>query len=147
MVVPCYNESEVLAITAKTLMEKYASLIATKKISKKSRIVFVDDGSKDDTWEQIVSLHKTNEIFSGIRLSRNRGHQNALIAGLYKVSEYCDISITIDADLQDDINTIDEMLIKYSEGNDIVYAARDSRATDSIFKRSSAGFFISFKLF
>lgn len=138
VVVPCYNEQEVLSETSKRLKEKYQALIQAGKIDEKSRIVFVNDGSKDNTWNMIQNLHKTDSIFSGINLSRNRGHQNALLAGLMTVKEYADVVISMDADLQDDINAIDEMLDKYQAGNDIVYGVRSKRATDTFFKRFTA---------
>ncbi len=142
LVIPCYNEEEVLPETAARLKEKVASLIGKGKIDKNSRIVFVNDGSKDRTWEIITSLHKENSVFSGINLSRNRGHQNALLAGLMTVMEYADMAISMDADLQDDINAIDEMIDKYLSGIDIVYGVRSSRAKDTFFKKVTAeGFY------
>lgn len=142
LVIPCYNEEEVLPETAARLKEKVASLIGKGKIDKDSRIVFVNDGSKDRTWEIITSLHKENVVFSGINLSRNRGHQNALLAGLMTVMEYADMAISMDADLQDDINAIDEMIDKYLSGIDIVYGVRSSRAKDTFFKKVTAeGFY------
>lgn len=120
------------------------SLIDKNKISDKSKIVFVNDGSKDRTWEMICELYEKDNLFSGIKLSRNRGHQNALLGGLMTVKEDCDITISLDADLQDDINAIDEMLEKYYEGCDIVYGVRDNRETDSRFKRATGKDFISF---
>ncbi len=142
LVIPCYNEEEVLPETAARLKEKVASLIGKRKIDKDSRIVFVNDGSKDRTWEIIASLHKENVVFSGINLSRNRGHQNALLAGLMTVMEYADMAISMDADLQDDINAIDEMIDKYLSGIDIVYGVRSSRAKDTFFKKATAeGFY------
>jgi len=142
LVIPCYNEEEVLPETAARLKEKVASLISKGKIDKDSRIVFVNDGSKDRTWEIITSLHKENSVFSGINLSRNRGHQNALLAGLMTVMEYADMAISMDADLQDDINAIDEMIDKYLSGIDIVYGVRSSRAKDTFFKKATAeGFY------
>ncbi len=138
VVVPCYNEEEVLPETSKRLLEKMQSLIAAGKIAPNSRIAFVNDGSKDKTWEIIQKLHEENELFSGINLSRNRGHQNALLAGLMTVKADCDISISMDADLQDDINAIDEMVDKYHAGCDIVYGVRSKRKTDSFFKRFTA---------
>ncbi len=142
LVIPCYNEEEVLPETAARLKEKVVSLIGKGKIDKDSRIVFVNDGSKDRTWEIIASLHKENSVFSGIDLSRNRGHQNALLAGLMTVMEYADMAISMDADLQDDINAIDEMIDKYLSGIDIVYGVRSSRAKDTFFKKVTAeGFY------
>lgn len=138
VVVPCYNEQEVLRETAKRLREKFRSLIDAKKISPQSRIVFVNDGSKDSTWEIIRELHSRDKIFSGINLSRNRGHQNALLAGLMTVKNFADAVISMDADLQDDINAVDEMIARYKDGFDIVYGVRSSRATDTFFKRFTA---------
>ena len=138
VVVPCYNEQEVLSETSKRLKEKYNTLIQNGKIDEKSRIVFVNDGSKDNTWNIIKELHRQDNVFSGINLSRNRGHQNALLAGLMTVKECADVVISMDADLQDDINAIDEMLEKYQAGSDIVYGVRSKRATDTFFKRFTA---------
>lgn len=137
-VIPCYNEQEVLPETSKRLLEKYLKLIDENKIDKESKIVFVNDGSKDNTWSIIEDLHKSEPIFCGINLSRNCGHQNALLAGLMTVKEFADIIISMDADLQDDINAIDEMIDKYLEGFDIVYGVRNKREKDSLFKRVSA---------
>lgn len=141
MIIPCYNEQEVLCETAKRLLNKYQHLIFDGKISGDSRIVFVDDGSKDKTWEIIVRLSLENELFEGIKLSRNRGHQNALLGGLMTVKDDFDAVISMDADLQDDINAIDKMLESYNNGNDIVYGVRSTRKKDSFFKRSTAHFF------
>ena len=138
MVLPCYNEEEVLPETAKQLKEKYESLISQDIISKLSRIVFVNDGSKDSTWNIIQDLHQQDKIFSGVNLSRNRGHQNALLAGLMTVKECADMVISMDADLQDDIGVIDAMVEEYYKGNDIVYGARSKRDTDTFFKRFTA---------
>ena len=120
LVIPCYNEEEVLPETSSRLLEKLGSLIKLGKISEKSRVIFVNDGSKDRTWEIIEELHQKNRIFGGINLSRNRGHQNALLAGLMTVKDYADMVISMDADLQDDINAIDEMVDKYLSGMDVV---------------------------
>lgn len=138
LVIPCYNEEEVLPETSKQLRAKMETLMAAGKISKESRIVFVNDGSKDRTWEIIEFLHKENPLFQGIKLSRNKGHQNALLAGLMTVKEHCDMAISMDADLQDDIDAIDGMLEKYAEGCDIVYGVRNARDTDTAFKRKTA---------
>lgn len=138
VVIPCYNEQDVLHETAKRLREKFLSLIDAGKISKQSRIVFVNDGSKDSTWKIIRELHATDKIFSGINLSRNRGHQNALLAGLMTVKGGADMVISMDADLQDDINAIDEMIDKFNDGFDIVYGVRSKRTTDTFFKRFTA---------
>lgn len=138
LVIPCFNEEEVLPETAKRIKEKLTVLIGKGIISKKSRAVFVNDGSKDKTWEIICKLHKEDKLFSGINLSRNRGHQNALLAGLMTVKAHADVTISLDADLQDDINAIDEMLEKYINGADIVYGVRSKRETDTFFKRFTA---------
>lgn len=138
LVIPCYNEQEVLIQTAELLQKKISNLIEQKKISPESKIVFIDDGSKDKTWNIINDLHSENKIFSGIKLSRNRGHQNALLAGLMTVKNFCDITISIDADLQDDIDAIDKMIDKYYDGSEIVYGVRSARKTDSFFKRFTA---------
>ena len=138
LVVPCYNEEEVLPETSKRLKEKMEALIASEKISPDSRVVFVNDGSKDRTWELICELHESDKLFRGICLSRNRGHQNALLAGLMTVKDECDAAISLDADLQDDINAIDEMVDKYNEGYDVVYGVRSSRKKDTFFKRTTA---------
>ncbi|MGM9886825.1 MAG: glycosyltransferase family 2 protein [Lactococcus sp.] len=141
MVVPCYNEELVLDETSSRLKKKYQSLISAGKISEKSRVVYVNDGSKDKTWEKIMEKHDEDIMFSGINLSRNRGHQNALLAGLMTVKNMADCVISMDADLQDDIDTIDAMLEKYEEGYDVVYGVRDNRDTDTFFKRNTAGVF------
>lgn len=142
IVVPCYNEEAVLPETSKRLLEKYKGLTEEKLISEESRIVFVNDGSKDSTWEIISRLHDENIIFSGINLSKNKGHQNAVMAGLMTVKDRCDIAITLDADLQDDINAIDEMVDKYHEGCDVVYGVRSARKKDTVFKKITAeGFY------
>ncbi len=147
LVIPCYNEEAILYDSASKLKDKMTSLIDKNKISDKSKIVFVNDGSKDRTWEMICELYEKDNLFSGIKLSRNRGHQNALLGGLMTVKEDCDITISLDADLQDDINAIDEMLEKYYEGCDIVYGVRDNRETDSRFKRATAqGFYKLLKI-
>jgi len=147
LVVPCYNEEEVLPETAKRLGEKLAQHIEFGKISPESRIVFVNDGSADRTWEIICGLHSKNKLFAGINLSKNRGHQNALLAGLMTVRERADITISLDADLQDDIDAIDGMLDKYYSGCDIVYGVRSSRKTDTGFKRFTAQAFYKFMTF
>ena len=142
MVIPCYNEEEVLPETSKRLREKINSLIEKGKIDKESRIVFVNDGSNDKTWEIIKTLHEEDPVFSGINLTRNRGHQNALLAGLMTVMDYADMAISMDADLQDDVDAIDEMIDKYLDGIDIVYGVRSSRAKDTFFKKATAeGFY------
>ncbi len=142
LVIPCYNEEAVLPETSKRLKEKYDSLITAGKISPDSRIVFVNDGSKDKTWDLIEGLHKSDPVFRGICLSRNKGHQNALMAGLMTVKDECDAAISMDADLQDDINAIDAMVDKYAEGYEVVYGVRSSRKKDTFFKRTTAqGFY------
>ncbi|MBQ2676112.1 MAG: glycosyltransferase [Clostridia bacterium] len=138
IVVPCYNEEDALPETAKQLLEKLMFLIKSGKISKDSRIMFVNDGSKDKTWDLIADYHKECKYFTGINLSRNRGHQNALLAGLLTAEKYADMIVSMDADLQDDINAVDEMVDKYLEGCDIVYGVRKDRSTDSFFKRFTA---------
>lgn len=147
MVVPCYNEEAVLPETSRRLAEKFDALQSAGKISAASRILFVDDGSKDRTWEMISTLHRQDSRFGGVKLSRNRGHQNALLAGLMTVKGQCDAAISMDADLQDDINAIDRMVDAFAEGYDIVYGVRSSRETDTFFKRSTAqGFYKFMKL-
>ena len=142
LVIPCYNEEAVLPETSKRLREKYDALIGAGKISSDSKIVFVNDGSKDRTWEMIRELHEADPVFRGICLSRNKGHQNALMAGLMTVKSECDAAISLDADLQDDINAIDEMVDRFHEGFEVVYGVRSSRKKDSFFKRTTAeGFY------
>ena len=138
VVVPCYKEEEVLPETAKRLKAKLTALIAQGKISPRSRILFVNDGSKDRTWPIIEELHAQDRIFSGVNLSRNRGHQNALLAGLMTAVQYADMMVSMDADLQDDIDAMDRMIDAYHEGYDVVYGVRSSRKTDSFFKRFTA---------
>lgn len=138
LVVPCYNEQEVLHETAKQLKEKMLSMMTSKKISQNSKIVFVNDGSKDKTWDIISKLHDEDNLFSGIKLTRNKGHQNALLAGLMVTKERADIVISLDADLQDDIGVIENMVDEYHNGNDIVYGVRSSRQTDTFFKKFTA---------
>lgn len=136
--VPCYNEEEVLGETSKRLKEKIKKLVAAKKISDKSRTIFIDDGSKDNTWEIIEKLSKSDDMFGGIKLSRNRGHQNALLAGLMTLKDKADILISIDADLQDDVDAIDKMVKEYENGAQVVYGVRSARNKDSWFKRNTA---------
>ena len=138
ILIPCYNEAEVLPETAKRVVQKLEYLKTQNKISDDSKIVFVDDGSKDNTWELIEGYSIENMAVEGIKLSRNRGPQNALLAGLMTVKEHFDAGVSMDADLQDDINAIDEMVEKYKSGCDIVYGVRRSRKKDSIFKRTTA---------
>lgn len=147
VVVPCFNEEEVLHETTKRLKEKFEDLIKNKKISSKSKVMYVNDGSKDKTWEIIKKINKEEKYFTGVSLSRNRGHQNALLGGLMTAKEYADIIISMDADLQDDINAIDEMIEKYKEGNDIVYGVRSSRKKDTFFKKVTAEGFYKFMSF
>ena len=141
VVIPCYNEEEVIEKTCDVLSDKLKKLINDKKIDKNSKIMFVNDGSKDKTWEIIERLHKDNKIVSGVNLSRNRGHQNALLAGLMVSKNYADITISMDADLQDDINVIDKMIEENEKGFDIVYGVRSARKKDSFFKKHTAQFF------
>lgn len=142
LVIPCYNEEEVLHETAKRLLNKMNDMIKSNTISKDSKILFVNDGSKDKTWSIIESLHAENNIFSGVNLSRNRGHQNALLAGLMTAVEYSDMTISLDADLQDDVDVIDKFVAEYYSGSDVVYGVRSSRETDTFFKRTTAlGFY------
>ncbi len=142
IVVPCYNEEEVLPETSKRLKEKLKGLIQGGKVSEKSRILFVNDGSKDRTWELISALHEADPIFSGVDLTRNRGHQNALLAGLMTVKDRCDMAISMDADLQDDVDAVDRMVEEYYAGCDVVYGVRSSRKKDTFFKRFTAeGFY------
>lgn len=138
IVVPCYNEEAVLPETAKRLGLKLKKLIEDKIVSDKSRVMFVNDGSKDKTWEIIKALHKDDGIFTGVNLSRNRGHQNALLAGIMTAKDKADVTISMDADLQDDINAADEMLKEYYGGCDIVYGVRSKRKTDTFFKKFTA---------
>ncbi len=138
LVIPCYKEQEVLPETSARLKRKMQQMIEQNRISPASRVVFVNDGSTDKTWEMIQALHKEDRLFSGIDLSRNRGHQNALLAGLMTVKDIADVTISMDADLQDDIDAIDQMLDQYFNGCDIVYGVRSKRQTDTFFKRFTA---------
>ncbi|MCL2493706.1 MAG: glycosyltransferase family 2 protein [Clostridiales bacterium] len=138
IVISCYNEEEALPLTAARLHEKMEALVASDVIASDSRVCFVNNGSKDRTWEIIRELHEGDELFSGINLSRNWSHQNGLLAGLMTVKDRCDVTITMDADLQDDVDAVDAMLAKYAEGNDIVYGVRGNREKDTAFKRSTA---------
>lgn len=141
---PCYNESEVLPMSSKIFLDKMEMLISSGKISSESKIVFVDDGSKDNTWKIIEGLHEMNDRFLGVKLSRNRGHQNALLGGMSAIVNDCDMIVTIDADVQDDVNAIDKMVDEYYNGNEIVYGVRASRETDTFFKRTTAQGFYKF---
>lgn len=138
LVIPCYNEEAVLPLTSGKLLEKLESLTAAKTIAHTSRILFVDDGSRDRTWEIIRENCARDIHFSGLKLSRNRGHQNALLAGLMHAKDRADIAISLDADMQDDINAIDEFIAAFSNGHDIVYGVRSKRDADSRFKRGTA---------
>lgn len=144
VVVPCYNEEAVLNETAKQLGKKMQQLIEAQKIATGSRVLFANDGSKDATWEMIKGLHDENPLFTGISLSRNRGHQNALLAGLMTAKKYADVVISMDADLQDDIEAIDKMLASYENGAEIVYGVRSSRKKDTFFKKFTAEGFYKF---
>ena len=144
LVIPCYNEEEVLPITTKKLTEKLDNMIKDKLVSKESRIMYVNDGSKDRTWELIGQFNKTNKYVIGVNLSRNRGHQNALLAGLMTAKEYADIVVSMDADLQDDIDVVDKMVIEYNNGCDIVYGVRSARKNDTWFKKTTAEGFYKF---
>ena len=138
IVIPCYNEQEVLPITSNIFIEKLKSLYFADKISDKSRVLFINDGSKDNTWEIIKQLASENEFVEGISLSRNRGHQNALLAGLMYAKERADVTISIDCDGQDDINAVDKMIDAYIDGCDVVYGVRKERKSDTWFKRFTA---------
>lgn len=141
IVVPCYNEQEVLPETSKRLFDKMTALREQQKIDEKSRILFVNDGSKDTTWRLIEELCAKSPLYAGVNLSRNRGHQNALLAGIAAAVPHADMIVSMDADLQDDINAMDEMIAAYQAGNDVVYGVRSSRQKDSFFKRNSAQLF------
>lgn len=138
IVIPCYNEEEVLPIMAPVFKEKIEELVRAEKISQNSQVLFVNDGSRDMTWNIICKLAEESSVFRGISLSRNRGHQNALLAGLMEVKDCCDITISIDCDGQDDINAMNEMVDAYINGAEIVYGVRNNRDTDSFFKRNTA---------
>lgn len=139
LVIPCYNEQEVLPETSHRLAAKLGGMIEKGVISENSRVLFVDDGSRDTTWAIIADLHKKHPtLFSGLKLAHNRGHQNALVAGLTMAKDFCDMAISMDADLQDDVDVIDKFVSEYYSGCDIVYGVRSSRATDTVFKRSTA---------
>ena len=147
IVIPMFNEEEVIDETTKRLRIKVNDLIKKKIISKDSKVMYVNDGSKDKTWEKIMQINKEDKLFTGISLSRNKGHQNALVAGLLTARNYADVVISMDADLQDDINAIDEMLEKYHNGCDIVYGVRSARKKDTFFKKVTAeGFYKFMKL-
>ncbi len=142
VVIPCYNEETVLEETTKRMKVKLEELIKAKKISANSRVMYVNDGSKDSTWSIIKKINQKEKLFTGITLSKNRGHQNALLAGLMTAKKYADIVKSMDADLKDDINAIDEMLEEYNKGNEIVYGVRSARKKDTFFKKFTAeGFY------
>ena len=138
LAIPCYNEEEVLRDSAAKLLRKYETMMTEHKITFDSKIVFIDDGSADRTWQIIEELHRENPVFQGIKLTRNRGHQNALLCGLMTLKDKADAVISIDADLQDDIEVFDEMVAKFEEGCDVVYGVRSKRETDTFFKRFTA---------
>ena len=144
VVLPCYNEEEVLGETSKRLLELYGKMISEGTVSPESKIVFVDDGSRDRTWEIISGLCEQNNIYRGVKLAHNAGHQNALLGGLMTVKDECDCAVSIDADLQDDINVIPEMVKKFDNGCDVVYGVRSERKTDSFFKRTTDQGFYKF---
>ena len=144
VIVPCYNEEQVLPITSELFLRKLRSLERDWKISPESRVLFVDDGSKDSTWQIICDLAKQDRHFKGIRQSRNRGHQNAVLAGLMEAKEHCDITISIDCDGQDDINAMDAMVDAYHDGCEIVYGVRSDRKSDTFFKRFTAESYYKF---
>ena len=142
IVIPCYNEQAVLPQTAPLFLEKVKQLVAQEKVNEKSRILFVNDGSKDNTWKIICDLSKLDEYYIGIAQSKNRGHQNAVLAGLMEAKDKCDITISIDCDGQDDINAMDAMIDAYLDGCEVVYGVRSKRDTDTFFKRFTAeGFY------
>ena len=144
IVVPCYNEEEVLPISSKVLLDFLKRMIAKNKVSTESSILFVDDGSKDKTWAIIKRLSEQEEHFKGLKFSRNFGHQNALLAGMTTAVQFADMIVTIDADLQDDVEAIEGMIDAYHDGNDVVYGVRSNRDTDTAFKRKTAEMFYSF---
>jgi glycosyltransferase involved in cell wall biosynthesis len=142
VVVPCYNEQEVLPETSKRLKAKMSALMEAGRIDEKSRVMLVNDGSKDRTWTMIEELHESDPLFAGVKLSRNRGHQNALLAGLMTAKEDADVTISMDADLQDDIDAMDHFLDEFEKGSDVVYGVRSERKSDTAFKRVTAeGFY------
>ncbi len=147
LVIPCYNEEEVLPETNRRLTEKMAALQKQGLADDKSHILYVDDGSRDRTWQLISDYHRENPLVRGIKLAHNRGHQNALLAGLMTAMEECDCAISLDADLQDDVDAIDQFVEKYLDGCDVVYGVRNKRETDTFFKRTTAeGFYKVMKL-
>ena len=138
VVIPCYNEEEVLPETSRRLVDKMAALVEKGLIAQDSRVLLVDDGSRDRTWELISALNRDNPLFEGVKLSRNRGHQNALLAGLMTAKGRCDMCISMDADLQDDMDAMDRFIEKYEQGCEVVYGVRNKRETDTVFKRETA---------
>ena len=144
LVIPCYNEEEVLEETTKQLLVRMNHMMEQKQIAADSRILYVNDGSKDRTWSLIQSLYEKHELVSGLNLSRNRGHQNAVLAGLMYAKDHADVAISMDADLQDDVNAIDEMIREFHAGYDVVYGVRNSRKTDTWFKKTTAQGFYKF---
>lgn len=147
LIIPCFNEEEVLPLTTPVFIEKLDTLIKKEKISPDSKLLFVNDGSRDRTWDIIRDYAKKSSYVKGIALSRNRGHQNALVAGLDEAKEFCDITISIDCDGQDDINAVDSMIDEYLSGCEIVYGVRSSRKSDSFLKRSTARLFYKLMTF
>ena len=147
IVIPCYNEEDVLKETSKVLKNKLEALIKAGCINKKSKVLYVNDGSIDKTWDLIKEIHSSDSIFTGINLSRNVGHQNALYAGLMVAKEDADFVVSMDADLQDDISAIDKMIQNYYDGCDIVYGVRNNRKKDTLFKRRTAQFYYKFMKF
>ena len=141
LIIPSYDEESVLTETTNKLTEKLNRMAETKLVSPKSKIVYVDDGSKDETWALIKKLHKNNKYVEGVKLSKNRGHQNALLAGLMFAKEYADVLVSMDADLQDDIEVLDDFIKEYNNGSEIVYGVRSSRKKDTFFKRNTAQLF------
>lgn len=144
IVVPCYNEEDVLTETNKRLNKKMEELLSKKMISEDSRIMYVDDGSTDSTWNMICDLYDSCDYTTGLKLSKNRGHQNALLAGLMEAKEHADMIISMDADLQDDIEVVDKFIEEYNNGSDIVYGVRKNRKKDTVFKRTTALMFYKF---
>lgn len=147
VVIPCYNEEKVLPLTSEMFKNELMQLIAEEKVSSKSKIMFVNDGSKDKTWEIISALAQKDNMYIGISQSRNRGHQNAVLAGLMEAKKYCDITISIDCDGQDDITAMEKMVDEYLDGAEVVYGVRNSRETDTVFKRFTAQSFYKFMNF
>ena len=144
LVVPCYNEEEVLPETVRRLTAKLNAMIESGRADRESRILFVDDGSRDKTWALILQYHGENPLVGGVKLAHNRGHQNALLAGLMTAREYADCAVSLDADLQDDIEVLDQFVDKFLDGCDVVYGVRNKRETDSFFKRTTAQGFYKF---